>query len=900
MRFRDLLKRRIFWADGKKPSNVIEWSPEDRTLLLRNVTSGLKRQTVTDSRPLYSLLNFTGGGELVEIMQEASRNRDFSKVDGMLEEKVKPFLYNDGEGKLIEITELILKRNQSRPEDKRINLNTQNEACGYGAGIQISSWDISDYDQSVMYENGNVLYNKRDAGKYREVCFDINKVGNFGEGILHLCLLKSSKTYGEIAKRLLRIFPKLINDICISDEYYGENLLHMAVVNEDPAMVKYLLDRCVNFHERCYGNFMCPEDQKASRRDSLEHEWVDVNLKTNYIGYVYWGEYPLSFAACLGQEECYRLMLAKGADPNNQDTNGNTTVHMMVIYEKIKMFDMIYELGASTVIKNYQGFTPLTLSARLARKEIFAHMLDLQREIYWQLGNITSTAYPLSEVDTICAETGNINRNSALNLVVFGDQSNHLDMLEGLLIELLNAKWNKYVKLCFFRQFFFFTVYFVISLSCFVMRPNPLKNSNSTKDTDTTFNNTNHSSSESGIRTASECYLLNTRETRDLIRICLECLVTFGSLLYVLNATREAWYLGRHIFSENLSTAPSRVSFLISCVLVLFFMIPARVACSSKFEDIVAVLVMLTTGIHFLFFARGFKIVGPFVIMIYNMIVTDLLCFVLIYVVFILGFSQAYYVLFLSHNGHGVNYFRNLGESIMALFVMSLLKFDNIYSEFDNTAYPVVCKILFFMFMSMVSVLLINMLIAMMGKTYQTIASRRNEWLRQWARIVLVVERGVSPFERKKQHRVYSQPLRDGGRAFILRLNTKDVCLLLMKAKAEVTTAPCDFVLGTCIISCVVVTLMTIGYYIFKLMKGDDDYRLNLMLFLGVHTLMTFLHFVVGIVVAVGYSNFRSVLVPAGAAATYQSYFVTLIVASWITFILWSILAFISFLKLRS
>lgn len=51
--------------------------------------------------------------------------------------------------------------------------------------------------------------------------------------------------------------------------------------------------------------------------------------------YVYWGEYPLSFAACLGQEECYRLMLARGANPDNQDTNGNTVLHMLVIYSKL-------------------------------------------------------------------------------------------------------------------------------------------------------------------------------------------------------------------------------------------------------------------------------------------------------------------------------------------------------------------------------------------------------------------------------------------------------------------------------------------------------------------------------------------------------------------------------------
>ena len=49
--------------------------------------------------------------------------------------------------------------------------------------------------------------------------------------------------------------------------------------------------------------------------------------------YVYWGEYPLSFAACLGQEECYRLILARGANPDNQDTNGNTVLHMLVIYK---------------------------------------------------------------------------------------------------------------------------------------------------------------------------------------------------------------------------------------------------------------------------------------------------------------------------------------------------------------------------------------------------------------------------------------------------------------------------------------------------------------------------------------------------------------------------------------
>ncbi|XP_073823267.1 uncharacterized protein isoform X2 [Musca autumnalis] len=75
-----------------------------------------------------------------------------------------------------------------------------------------------------------------------------------------------------------------------------------------------------------------------------EAERMLVLIPLQLRWYVYWGEYPLSFAACLSQEECFRLVLARGADPDSQDTNGNTVLHMMAIYEKIDMFDVAYEI----------------------------------------------------------------------------------------------------------------------------------------------------------------------------------------------------------------------------------------------------------------------------------------------------------------------------------------------------------------------------------------------------------------------------------------------------------------------------------------------------------------------------------------------------------------------------
>ena len=51
---------------------------------------------------------------------------------------------------------------------------------------------------------------------------------------------------------------------------------------------------------------------------------------------------------------CCRLILAKGADPNALDSNGNNVCHMMVILNRINMLDMAFELGGDTQGVNRQ------------------------------------------------------------------------------------------------------------------------------------------------------------------------------------------------------------------------------------------------------------------------------------------------------------------------------------------------------------------------------------------------------------------------------------------------------------------------------------------------------------------------------------------------------------------
>ncbi|KYM91409.1 Transient receptor potential cation channel subfamily V member 5 [Atta colombica] len=583
----------------------------------------------------------------------------------------------------------------------------------------------ADYDIDKDMGDEEVDEAKIDKSKYRLVCWNLSDRGAVGETILHLCMLHATAIHADLAKRLLRFYPKLINDIYLSDEYYasqfyiyfefisdlGENVLHIAIVNEDPSMVKFLLDSGADdpriIHERCFGNFMCPEDQKASRFDNMDHEWVCVSSETNYNGYVYWGEYPLSFAACLGQEECYRLILARGADPDKQDTNGNTVMHMLVIYEKLA-----------------------------------------------------------------------------------SDKDEHLELMDGVLVDLLNAKWNTFVKSRFYNQFFLFCFYFVLSLISFTLRPGPsiIETDENANDTSTRTNSSNitepiilktFQSSDLWDDFSEECRLMQLSEMSAKIRLTAEIFMFIAAVLYILAALREARFLGLHMFIENLMTVPSRVMFLISCCILMWFPF-LRFTCSDEVEDMLAVVVMLTTAPYFLFFCRGFKTVGPFVVMIYRMIMGDLIRFVSIYLVFVMGFSQAYYIIFLSFDNpntpEGIddsitNPMPSPMESVMAMFLMSMTNFGDYFGAFDRTEHEFEAKLLFVLYMAIVAILLVNMLIAMMGNTYQKIAETRNEWQRQWARIVLVVERGVSPAERLKKLTDYSQPMSDGRKALVLRLN---------------------------------------------------------------------------------------------------------------------------------
>lgn len=100
------------------------------------------------------------------------------------------------------------------------------------------------------------------------------------------------------------------------------------------------------------------------------------------------------------------------------------------------------------------------------------------------------------------------------------------------------------------------------------------------------------------------------------------------------------------------------------------------------------------------------------------------------------------------------------------MHMMALNEFGIVFEQFQATKYDRLAKLMFCIYMILVSILLINMLIAMLGKTYQDIASQPNESLRQWARALLIIEKMWTRAERLEALKSYSRLGSDGSRFY--------------------------------------------------------------------------------------------------------------------------------------
>ncbi|KAK6744647.1 hypothetical protein RB195_011396 [Necator americanus] len=751
---------------------------------------------------LYKLVDMHGGGELLPWFRYATTSGDYSLIDGYMETKVRESMYNQGKGKLVTVTELVKIRNKERNE--RLSAFSRKKGKGKSGPNVLDEFkqegeNVGDLKKALkLLDGGGGGKGGKGESKYREIVWKLEERGAMGETIIGICLLQGSDLHNKLAMKIMDVFPKLVNDINISEDFYGLSPLHQAVINQDCHMAYMLLKKGADVNSRCYGAFFCAEDQKESRTDSLEHEYVELSLKTNYIGHMYFGEYPLSFAACMNHPDCYRLLTAFKANPNAQDTNGNTVLHMCVIHENMEMFRLAMESGARLNIANKQNLTPLTLAAKLAKKEMFMEILELEGDSVWAYGDASSTAYPLSKIDTINEVTGELNEASALSLVVYGETKEHLDLLDGLLETVLEAKWQAFGKRRMLRSLAFFTFFYIFVAVSFTLRPIELTTAQSTmgwigfngKALDGPYRNDVSPIVKTALGyepykySLTQCHLRNYWDPNlsiwyGWVRLGTESVVLICVIVQLFLEIKDVKRIGRQKWWAIHKAFPAKTVYKCSFILILC-MIPARAACSLwpellVVDNVLAAVVILFTSIHYLYYCRAVKWVGPFVLMVYTIIATDIRRFLMIYGIFLMGFSQAFYLVFLScertekslrpgqqdDTKTFQNVIQNPAEAFIRTFILTIGEFTVLYRNLAMCPSGIMIwigKAIFLIFELFVSILQFNLLIAMMTRTYETIFRTRKEYKRQWAQVILMLELSLAPKDRLMYLLEYSRP----------------------------------------------------------------------------------------------------------------------------------------------
>uniref|UniRef100_H3CSY9 Transient receptor potential cation channel, subfamily V, member 1 n=1 Tax=Tetraodon nigroviridis TaxID=99883 RepID=H3CSY9_TETNG len=552
-----------------------------------------------------------------------------------------------------------------------------------------------------------------------------------GKSALMKALLHLKDGKNETVELLIRISEQMgdldtfVNLAYTSAYYKGQTALHVAIERRSISYVKLLVSKGADVHARACGRFFQPHNGP------------------NF----YFGELPLSLAACTNQPLMVDFLLDQRADPKQRDSYGNTVLHALVVVadnseENTKFITSMYDHILVTAarlypklkledIQNRNGLTPLTMATKTGKSGLFSHILKrefqdsdtkhLSRKFTeWVYGPVTCFLYDLASVDSY-------HSGSALEILVYGsDIPNRLEMLqEELLAQLLESKWKRFASKMFLSNFIFYLVYlFVFTAVAYNKKDEQLAYT-----IEHTFWGYLYVSGQLLTALANGYFFIVGILDMRKKRLKLQALLIDGyyEILFLLQA----------------------FLFLISAVLYL-----------SGQDQYLGFLVMslALSWVNLLYFSRGNQHMGVYSIMIQKMILSDILRFLFVYGVFLLGFSAAVVTLLIEPPVRNITSkgrllfssvgpeecvkptYRNISYTMLELFKFTIGMGDMEFTE--DYKYKEVFYVLLIGYIILTYILLLNMLIALMNRTVETTAMESTSiWRLQRAITIMDMER---------------------------------------------------------------------------------------------------------------------------------------------------------------
>ncbi|XP_010605998.1 transient receptor potential cation channel subfamily V member 6 isoform X4 [Fukomys damarensis] len=446
---------------------------------------------------------------------------------------------------------------------------------------------------------------------------------------------------------------------------------------------------------------------------------------------LYEGEHPLSFAACVGNEEIVRLLIEHGADIRAQDSLGNTVLHILILqpnktfacqmYNLLLSYDRGDHLQCLEFVPNHQGLTPFKLAGVEGNTVMFQHMMQKRKHVQWTYGPLTSTLYDLTEIDSSGDE------QSLLELIVTTKKREARQILDQTPVkELVSFKWKRYGRPYFCVLGAVYLLYIICFTVCCVYRPLKPRTTNSTSPRDNTLLQQ---------KLLQEAYVT----PQDDLRLVGELVSVIGAMIILLVEIPDIFRLGViRFFGHTILGGPFHVIIVTYAFMVLVTMV---MRLTNADGEVVPMSFALVLGwCNVMYFARGFQMLGPFTIMIQKMIFGDLMRFCWLMAVVILGFASAFYIIFQTEDPDELGHFYDYRMALFSTFELFLTIIDG-PANYDVDL-PFMYSITYAAFAIIAALLMLNLLIAMMGDTHWRVAHEGDEvWRAQVVAATVMLER---------------------------------------------------------------------------------------------------------------------------------------------------------------
>lgn len=343
---------------------------------------------------------------------------------------------------------------------------------------------------------------------------------------------------------------------------------------------------------------------------------------------------------------------------------------------------------------------------------MFAFQLNLQSKPNWKYGPVTSTLIPLEEIDPLMCPGGD---SSAIISRMIANSQEEMLMNQSV-VKILAKKWEKYAGFMFYVNFarsFVTTVCLSLGL---ILHPN----------------------NKNGNEYDFDYWQTYLRIFCELV-VCTSTL--FKTVVEFREIKRENFDLLKYYDATGYAFMENVLSSLYICL--LWPTILLRVFDSPVYL-IFGCLTGLVSWSYLTLNLLGFEATGPFLVMMAKMLKGDVSRFVLIYTVFLGGFSMAIFIIEAPNELYaldttGISQFM---YRLVQLFYVMLGAVDlPLFLGEMDPGYQNYAMFLYTCYIITVTIMLLNLLIAMMGNTYGKVDQEaRQVWHRSYAEIILSME----------------------------------------------------------------------------------------------------------------------------------------------------------------